>query len=58
MVFAVDSSGSIGKANFQTVIDFVKAVAIQLPLNSDTRVGLVTFSDDETVSQCRAIMRG
>lgn len=49
VVFAVDSSGSIGKENFQKAIDFVKNVARELPVSTSSRVGLETFSDNEKV---------
>lgn len=49
VAFILDSSGSIGRANFQTVVDFAKSVALQLPLDNGARVAMETFSDDVTV---------
>lgn len=45
IAFILDSSGSIGKENFQRVVDFTKNVAQQLPLNGGSRVALEAFSD-------------
>jgi collagen type VI alpha len=44
LVFALDSSGSIGRVNFQKQVDFVKEVVYGLNLDQDTRVGLLTFA--------------
>lgn len=49
VVFALDASGSIRKENFQMLVDFAKAVALYLPLDGTTRVGLETFDDRETI---------
>ena len=54
LVFAIDASTSIGDANFENVIEFVRDVIVGLRIGtSDTttssRVGIVTFSDDATV---------
>ena len=43
VVFAVDSSGSIGKENFQLLVDFTKAVVMELPIDGDTQIGLETI---------------
>lgn len=45
VVFALDASGSIGKANFLRVITFAKAVVRQLPVGEGTRVGMLTYGD-------------
>ena len=49
VVFALDSSGSIGHENFQRIVDFTKEVTRYLPVGARTRVGLETFSDRERV---------
>ncbi len=48
----MDSSGSIRKANFRLMIDFITKVVGALDIdngsgNSGTRVGLITFGDVE-----------
>ena len=51
VAFILDSSGSIGKENFQTVVDFAKSVALDLPLDGGARIALETFSDDVQVME-------
>ena len=41
----MDASGSIGRESFQKEIDFVKAIVYGMNLEGDTRVGMVTFSN-------------
>ena len=45
IVIALDSSGSVGIANFYTMLDFVKYFTDSLNVGH-TRVGLETFSTD------------
>jgi hypothetical protein len=45
VAFLLDSSGSIGSQNFQLMIDFVKSIAMALPLSGGSKVALATFSD-------------
>ena len=52
VIFAVDESGSIGRSNFNRVLNFVSGVIDQFDVdagrhgNGGMRVGLVTFGDD------------
>lgn len=51
MVFALDASGSIGKANFQVMTDFVATVVQSLDITNrqsstqGTRIGLLTYGN-------------
>ena len=54
VLFAIDASTSIGDANFENVIDFVRDVIVGLRIGtSDTttssRVAVVTYSDEAKV---------
>ena len=50
VIFVLDSSGSIGAGDFESVRMFTKDVVEQLDIGSDkTRVGLITFSTSATV---------
>ena len=49
VVFAIDSSGSIGEKNYYTVLDFAKTVVSSLNVGPQTRVGIETFADDRTL---------
>ena len=49
MVFALDSSGSIGRTNYQKVVDFVREVIHGLNINSDSRVGVVVYSNSPSI---------
>ncbi|KAL4227323.1 collagen [Mactra antiquata] len=47
IVFVVDSSGSIGDANFQKIKKFLEAMINKLDIDNDlTRVGLLVFNDN------------
>ena len=46
VVFAVDSSGSIGWENFQLETQFVKNVLLGLDIGRGTQVGVQTFASD------------
>ena len=52
VVFALDASGSIGKANFQVMTTFVTSVVQSLDIGnrrsptSGTRIGLLTYGDN------------
>ena len=53
-MFALDASGSIGKENFEKMIDFIRTVVDGIRIgNSDSRsparVGLLVYSNDATV---------
>ena len=44
LAFALDSSGSIGRANWFKVLDFVKAMALSLRIDSGVhKLGVVSF---------------
>ena len=49
VVFALDSSGSIGRKNYQKEVDFVREVIHGLNLNSDSRVGVVVYSNTPSI---------
>lgn len=49
VVFALDSSGSIKKENFQLMVDFAKRLVMELPIDDRTRVGLETYADNARV---------
>lgn len=55
VAFVLDSSGSIGKENFQTIVDFSKSLAIDLPLDGGARVALETFSDNVEVTMSHTV---
>jgi Mg-chelatase subunit ChlD len=45
IVFVLDSSGSVGQANYQKMLQFVKSMASNFPIGSDkVRIGVETFS--------------
>jgi collagen type VI alpha len=50
VIFLIDGSGSVGKSNYEFLLNFVKNVTLRLDIDSSTsetqgvRVGLVTFS--------------
>ncbi|KAF5896520.1 von Willebrand factor A domain-containing protein 2 [Clarias magur] len=45
LVFALDSSGSVGKNNFVHLQEFVRSISVQFDINRDlTQVGLVVYS--------------
>ena len=46
VVFAIDSSGSIGQENYYTVLDFAKTVVSSLNVGPQTRVGIETFANE------------
>ena len=50
MVFLVDSSGSIGEANFDKLLGFIKKVIKTINVNQSSsnavKVGLLTYSDN------------
>lgn len=51
IIFALDASGSIGRQNFETMVDFVRNVIQGMRMGNEdstsvSRVGLLTFSDD------------
>ena len=50
VIFVLDASGSITRENFQFVVDFTKAVIMQLPVDEGTNVGLMTYGDAEEVN--------
>ena len=50
LIFVLDSSGSIGRSNFQLIRDFVSNVIIHSDIGPDkTRVGVVLFSASASV---------
>ena len=49
IAFALDDSGSIGKANFVKEIDFVSKVVAGLNLNGESRVAAETYSNSPNV---------
>ena len=49
VVFALDSSGSIGRTNYQKEVDFVREVIHGLNINSDSRVGVVVYSNSPSI---------
>ena len=50
MVFLVDSSGSIGEANFDKLLGFIKNVINTINVNQTSgnavKVGMLTYSDN------------
>ncbi len=50
IAFALDSSGSIGKQNFEQVVNFAKDVVGRLPVEHGTNVGMITYGDNNTVN--------
>ncbi|CAH1788337.1 unnamed protein product [Owenia fusiformis] len=46
VVFAIDSSGSIGEANFRQMMSFVIDIVENLEYNGNTRIGALSFADD------------
>ncbi len=50
IAFALDSSGSIGKQNFEQVVTFAKNVVRRLPVEHGTNVGMITYGDNNTVN--------
>ena len=48
MIFVVDRSGSIGPANFQRELDFVKMIISEMNFDNH-RVGFVSFANTDTV---------
>ena len=45
IVFIIDSSGSVGRANYAKIMRFVMAIVDDLTISPNaTQVGLVTFS--------------
>ena len=45
IVFVVDTSGSIGRPNFERIKEFIKSVVLTFDVDSRyTRVGLIEFS--------------
>jgi len=49
VVVAVDASSSITAENFQRELDFVRELAFGLNINTDSRMGMIVFSDQATV---------
>lgn len=49
VVFAIDASGSVGPGNFQKQVDFVKDIISGMNINVDSRVGVLTFSNNPSV---------
>ena len=49
VVFAIDSSGSIGEKNYYTVLDFAKTVVSSLNVGPQTRVGIETFANEKVL---------
>ncbi len=49
VAFTLDSSGSIGRENFELVVNFVKGIAGRLPIERGTNIGMITYGDDNTV---------
>ena len=50
IAFILDSSGSVGKSNWQTILDFVKDVSRTFHISSDhVQVGIVSFGNDATL---------
>ena len=49
MVFILDASTSMGMVNFQKSLDFVTSLVLNLNVETDSRVGLMTFSDNVTI---------
>ena len=51
LVFALDSSGSVGRENFQKLLNFVISIIEEMNIQSEgTRVGLMTFSSRAYIS--------
>ena len=49
VVYLLDASSSVGEANFQLALNFVTASILDLNIDQDSRVALVTFADNATV---------
>ena len=49
VVFAIDSSGSIGSANFQLELDFVRELVNSLNVGQGSRVGALQYSNNAQV---------
>ncbi|KAM5291862.1 LOW QUALITY PROTEIN: collagen alpha-5(VI) chain-like [Ctenodactylus gundi] len=45
IMFLVDSSGSIGPTNFETMKTFMKNLLAKIQIGANTRIGVVQFSD-------------
>ena len=51
IVFILDASGSVGQANFNTMLDFMKKMVDGFPVSAtEVRIGLITF-DSKVYSQ-------
>ena len=51
IVFLLDSSGSVGRADFQRLLSFVESVVGELNVDANrTRIGLLTFSTDVRIA--------
>ena len=46
VVFAIDASGSVGKDNFYTVLDFTKDLVMNMNIGQ-TRVAFETFANNQ-----------
>ena len=60
IVFVMDASGSVGSANYQTMLDFAQLVVEQLPIGPDNvQVGFLVFSltPTYTTPRRRRVMR-
>jgi len=57
VVFAIDSSGSVGQTNFQTSLQFIGGIFNLLPIgNNDTLTALITFDSKPKVYYKKCII--
>ena len=49
VVFTMDSSGSIGKENFLKMMEFAKHLAMDVSMDSGSRIGMMTYGTNHKV---------
>ena len=49
VIFAIDSSGSVGRDNFLLQLDFVRALASNVNVERGSRVGVLQYSNSAQV---------